>query len=422
MYKRQGIVCFIFLGFGAFAQSIYSAQGLGSIGNQGNPNNFAMGGLGIGSPTQWNINTKNPAYLTFNPFSSFEVGLNFENRNFTGEGISGSNPGGGLNFLAYAFPIIPRKWSSSFGVLPFSTVEYDVFSESSVEGAPNNATFLLDQQGEGGLTNLFWSNGFALNKNLFLGLSTQFIFGSIDRTSRVSVFEERTLINSDGDEEVFVFPISTTVNINDVESYRGINIQLGAAYRVFLKENKFINIGATFSPSSSLSVQLDTEDTISSPSTLDPSLPRSFGFGVSYEKLNVFIIGVDFENQAWGKSNPNSTIYKNRMKLAIGGSWTPEYNNVNSYLKRVRYSMGFNYQELPYIVNNQGLAEFGINFGASLPVSGYSSFDFGFGIGQLGKTNGGLVKETYFKVVIGATINDRSVSYTHLTLPTTPYV
>jgi len=30
-----------------------------------------------------------------------------------------------------------------------------------------------------------------------------------------------------------------------------------------------------------------------------------------------------------------------------------------------------------------------------------------FKIGQLGETNNGLIKETYFKVVLGATINDR---------------
>ena len=405
--RVTGIVCFIFLGFSTFAQSIYSAQGLGSISNQGNPNNFSMGGLGVGTPTQWSINTKNPAYLTFNPFSSFQVGLNFENRGFEGDGITGSNAGGGLNFLAYAFPIKPGKWTSSFGVLPFSTVEYDVFSEEAIEGAPNNATFLLDQEGEGGLTNLFWSNGFAINKNLFLGFSTQFIFGSIERISRVSVFEDRPIgqeLVINGNDSILIDRVepvllNSAINLDNSESHRGINLQLGFAYRFFLRNSRFINAGLTYSPKSMLNVEFDNSDSTSSIGTNEISLPRSLSFGLSFEKLNEFSIGVDFENQAWKSSNPNNN-FKNRTKLVIGGSWTPDFDNVNNYFKRVRYSMGFNYQELPYIVNNQGLAEIGINFGASLPVSGYSSFDLGLGIGQLGKTEGGLVKETYFKVVI----------------------
>ncbi|MFK7954009.1 MAG: hypothetical protein AB8B73_14270 [Ekhidna sp.] len=399
-----GFVCFLFLGFGAFAQSIYSAQGLGSINNQGNPSNFSMGGLGIGTPTQLNINTKNPAFLVVNPFSSFEIGLNFENRGFQGDGISGSSAGGGLNFLAYAFPVMPGKWSSSFGILPFSTVDYDVFSEGSIDGAPNNATFLLDQQGEGGLTNLFWSNGVAINKNLFLGISTQFVFGSIQRVSRVAIFEDDNTLGSEEGDQV---AISSDVNLDDTESYRGINLQLGLAYRFFLDESEFFNIGLTFAPENSLDVQFDNLDSTRNTGSDEISLPTSIGFGLSYQKLNVFTIGIDFETQTWKDANSNSTIYQNRNKLVLGGSFTPDYDNVNSYIKRIRYSMGFNYQELPYVVKNEALAEFGINFGASLPVSGYSSFNLGLGVGQLGKSNDELIKETYFKVVIGATINDR---------------
>ena len=83
------------------------------------------------------------------------------------------------------------------------------------------------------------------------------------------------------------------------------------------------------------------------------------------------------------------------------------YDNVSSFWKRAKYSAGFNYHKLPYIVNNQALIDFGINFGASLPVNGYSSLDLAFKWGQLGETTNGLIKETYYKVVLGATINDR---------------
>lgn len=393
-----GLACFIFFGSTVFSQSIYSAQGIGSLNSQGNPNNFAMGGLGIGTPTTWNINTKNPAYLVLNPFSTFEIGLSFDKRNFKGEGISESDAGGGLNFLAYAFPIKPNVWSSSVGILPYSTVNYDAFSEGSIEGAPNNATYLLDQKGEGGLTNFFWSNAVAVNKNLSIGLKSSFIFGSIQRVTNVLVFEE---IDSEN------VPLDLAISIDNLESYKGFDFELGIAYRVFLSESSFLNVGLTASPKSSLNVSYTEEDSVVNTENGDFMLPKTLGMGVSYQKLNSFSVGLDVETQSWKDAHPNSNNYDNSLKMILGGSWTPDYNNVNSYLRRIRYSMGFNYQKSPYIVNNQGLTEFGINFGASLPVSGYSSFDLAFKMGQLGETSNGLIKETYFKVVIGATINDR---------------
>ena len=63
--------------------------------------------------------------------------------------------------------------------------------------------------------------------------------------------------------------------------------------------------------------------------------------------------------------------------------------------------------ETPYVVNDITINDFGINFGASLPVSGFSSIDLAAKFGRLGTTDNGLIKESYYQIVIGATINDR---------------
>ena len=68
--------------------------------------------------------------------------------------------------------------------------------------------------------------------------------------------------------------------------------------------------------------------------------------------------------------------------------------------------MGVSLTELPYKINGQTIREFGINFGGSLPF-GVSSLDLAFKYGGLGTTNNDLVRETFFRVVIGATINDK---------------
>ena len=119
------------------------------------------------------------------------------------------------------------------------------------------------------------------------------------------------------------------------------------------------------------------------------------------------MVGVDMESQMWEQSSGPQGTFGNFSKVVIGGYWIPDYDNVNSYLKRATYRFGFNYSQIPYIVNGQTINDFGINFGASLPVSGFSSIDLALKLGQLGTSSNGLIKESYYKVVIGATINDR---------------
>jgi len=397
-------VCIIIVN-SATAQSIYSFEGLGSLNHQGMPNNVAMGEVGIGSPSYWNINTQNPANLVYNTLSTFQVGIEMDRRRFEGAGISGSDTEGGLRFMGYAFPIMAGKWSSSFGILPYSTVSYNTFSQGDISGTGGEVEQVSDNRGEGGLTNFFWANGFRIKKKLLVGVRATYTFGSIDKTSTISIAGDNV-------------PLSN-VTYEELESYSDINFLFGLGYRHELKENTYMNFGLTFSPRSPFNgtselslIRLNNagtqiEEVEVGKESIQFDLPGTFGFGLSYQKLNKYLLGLDIETQGWKNAGSNSQSYNNSFKIALGGEWTPDFDNVGSYFKRAKYSFGLNYQRLPYIVNNQSLTDFGINFGASLPVSGASSMDLAFKWGQLGETSNGLIKETYFKIVLGATINDR---------------
>jgi hypothetical protein len=398
-----GFACFVFIGQALTAQSIYSFQGLGSLNHRGMPNNFAMGEVGIGTPADFHVNTVNPAHLVYNGFSSFQFGFEVDRRKFKADSVSGSESDGSIRFMAYAFPIIPGKWSSSFGVLPYSNVSYNTSSSGEVEGNEDVFQF-IDNRGNGGLTNFYWSNGFQVMRNVHLGIQANFTFGSITRSSIISI------AGTDVDQ--------TNVSFQDNETYSDLNLLFGASYRQKIKDQTFLNYGIIYSSKNSLngtsretltrltnsSEEIDEIEVSSG--KIGRALPQVLGFGVSFQKLDRYTIGVDVETQAWSDVSKTET-FNDLFKLSVGANWIPDARSVNSYFERTRYYVGFNYQKLPYIVNNQALTDFGINFGASLPVSGYSSIDLAFKVGKLGETNNGLIKENYFKVVIGATINDR---------------
>ncbi len=401
---KAGLACFIFIGHFVMGQSIYSFQGLGSLNHQGMPNNVGLGEVGIGTPTVWHVNTQNPANLIYNTFSTFQVGVQGDGRTFSGDNISGSDFDGGLRFLAYAFPIKAGKWSSSFGILPLSSVSYNTFTEGEVDGDPAVLRFVNDK-GEGGLTSFFWANGIAIKKRIYLGVRANYTFGSIDKETQITI----------GGGDI----VSNTTAFIDRTSYSDVNLSFGASYRYIIKESTYLNFGLTYANEETLrgnnTEELNRisgtgaviEARVINSTTETFKLPRNLGFGLSYQKLNRYQVGLDIETQAWKNSSTAESTFNNQTKIALGAWWTPDYDNVNSYFKRATYRLGFNYIETPYIVNNQSINDFGINFGASLPVSGFSSIDLACKIGQLGTTNNGLIKESYYRIVIGATINDR---------------
>ena len=136
------------------------------------------------------------------------------------------------------------------------------------------------------------------------------------------------------------------------------------------------------------------------------SMPSYIGFGTSYQILNKFMLGLDVKSTNWSSAGSSTDDFINTTKWSFGAQWIPDYSSVNSYWKRASYRIGFNFDKLPYKVSDQTIREFGINFGSSLPV-GLSSLDFAFKYGILGTTDNDLIRENYFKIVIGATINDR---------------
>ena len=80
---------FCLKGNGQHVASTYAIYGIGELNNNTLPHNQAMGGLGTGMPHRFNINLQNSAWLTNNQFSSFNIGLQGENRTFKSESESG---------------------------------------------------------------------------------------------------------------------------------------------------------------------------------------------------------------------------------------------------------------------------------------------------------------------------------------------
>ncbi|WP_421874680.1 hypothetical protein [Marinoscillum sp.] len=389
------------------AQSIsspYSNYGVGEFLYEGLPHNYAMGQVGIGTPTPWHINLQNPAMLTYNTFSTFQVGLQTDFRRYATEQASSHTESISLRYLAMSYPIVRNKWSSALAVLPLTTTKYNTFSRDTLDNVARTVQYI----GDGGLTQVVWANGFRLFDQLNVGVKAAYIFGNINKDSRVALSGEDLSTNY-------------LVSYYETSRYSDINFSLGVSYQMKLKERNLMTFGAVSGLSKAIEGTQDItlrrlsfggtivqQQVIADGQQTEFTLPQYIGGGISYENLNKLRVGLDFTYTNWvNADDSDANEVRNTLLVAAGAEFIPDYQSVNSYLSRTSYRLGFNFKQLPYLENSTEINDFGINFGASFPVSGYSSMDVAFKYGFRGTTDNNLIRENYFQVVVGATINDR---------------
>jgi hypothetical protein len=348
----------------------------------------------------------NPAMLTRNLMSTFQMGVVADIRTLSSSNGSDRNGGANLGYFAYAFPIVSGKWSSGFGLVPLSRMNYNIGYTTNVNNSTTQVEYLF--KGSGGLSKAYFSNGFKIYKGLSLGVRGSFVFGEFNKSAETLLLGLTSGTN-------YTTAYKEKINYADFEFGGGLH------YQQKVTERTAINLGVVYDLPSSISgtrfAGLERRstggstpgDTLILDQSVAFNLPKKLGFGVSFENLNKFTVGFDARISEWNE-NPSpeivSTTYQKGLKLVLGGEYTPDISSVDSYLARTTFRLGAAWERLPYLANGNDVTDFGINFGSSFPM-GVSSFDVAAKIGRRGSVTDNLIKENYIQIYIGATINDR---------------
>ena len=389
--------------------STYAIYGVGELNNNTLAHNQAMGGLGTGMPHRFNINLQNSAWLTNNQFSSFNVGLQGEDRTFKNELESGSKKTGSIKNMVFFVPLLKGKWGSAISLLPFSSADYQLAGSVEIANTIPTETTKNTFIGSGGLSQFAWSNGFRIFKSTSVGFNLTHVFGAIDTKIQSSLAADS---NS----------IGYYTQLSKNETYKSVLFSISLAQKITFNETNEMNFGLTYqhsgqlkgSKNSFLSRYLDNNFTqvgspipISDKENISFDLPKKLNFGISYGLIDKYRIGLDINLANWTSNEYNNTSIQNTQEFIIGGEITPDSRNITSYLMRVTYRFGFNYCKLPYLVQNNSINEFGINFGASFPVAGLSTLDLAIKFGERGTIENGLVNESFTQIILGLTINEK---------------
>src|SRR6478735_5749703 len=114
--------------------SPYSFFGIGEARFKGNLENRAMGGVNI-EQDSLHINILNPASFASLKLTTFTIGGNYTATNLKSDSNSANAQRTTLDYLAVSLPL--GKMGVGFGLLPYTSVGYNIHSTSSVPDGEN---------------------------------------------------------------------------------------------------------------------------------------------------------------------------------------------------------------------------------------------------------------------------------------------
>lgn len=423
IFNNQGIIFRIFLSLILFLSFIclsaqtrinspYSIYGIGHISSRSNNvRSMSMGGIAYALSNPGFVNVANPAsYTAFDSISFvFNGGIFGAMVTLKSVNLSQKTDYASINYLTFGFPVT-KWWRSSFGLLPFSDVGYNISNEVEIE---NVGLVRYLNQGLGGLNQVYWGNAFKINDNLSVGINAAYLFGTIDKQLSTTFPDSVEMINT---------RIYNSITADD------FYFTYGLQYRKELKNKLMLGAGVVFSSLTKIKAQkkhLATtyfgsnlaniaffRDTIEyNPSIRgDIIIPGYIGFGLVLQKSDKWLIGADYTWQNWKKYSAfgSEDSLNNSMNISVGGQFTPNKYSILSYWERVSYRIGFRYYSSYLELHNKRIDGFGINFGLGFPLrKSRSTINLGFEIGQFGTTDNKLLQENIIRFTLGISIYER---------------
>ena len=387
--------------------SPYSYTGLGEVNFRGHQINRFMGGLEVYNDSI-HANLSNPSSYAKLLLTTYSIGLNYSNNQLSDTNDSKSLISSGLDYIGIAIPT--KKFGFGFGIIPFTSVGYKL---SQIDDS-SSSDILNRYEGEGGINKVFFSLGLYLLKNLSFGVTINYDFGKLKyQTSKFL-------------DDVYL----GTVLINE-SSISGIDIKLATNYEIPVNSKIDLHMMVSYVPQGSLNSnnkRLLITSPLSDPSNIaeiieidlaetgldftEIQLPSSSIVGFGLGKKSKWFAGAQYimTNSSNFKNSFNTLpniSYEDGSQFSIGGFYIPDYSSITSYWKRVVLRMGFRHEVTGIFKNNFGINETGINFGAGLPLPGYSNVNIGFEYGSRGTKNSNILNEKFWTVRIGFSLNDR---------------
>jgi len=374
--------------------SPYSRFGLGDL--QGNvfPEYNAIGGGVTAISNENSVNPSNPAtYTSFKSnsflFSTGGLHKTTDIQNSTDNQIANNSS---FSHLTVAF-LISRKLGASVGMLPYSNLGY------TLNARDNNANSDMIYSGDGGLSKIYFGGAYEPFKGFSVGINASYLFGGLNRRKKL-VYDDESFLNSRANSKI---------------NLKGYYYELGLLYKKSLSEENEISFGLTANNNSSIRAnrseivesfefsgffELPKDTFVNSTEWGYATLPQYISTGISYRDGKKWLLVADYSMQNWENYSlfDQGDDLNNSMRISGGLQYTPEFNSVTKYYKRMEYRLGGAYSNTPITLNDTQLKEMSVSFGFGIPVrKSRTKYDVSLTLGKRGTIDNNLIKEQFVR-------------------------
>lgn len=389
--------------------SPYSRYGIGNLEQQGTFRTLAMGGISSGIRNNITLNYLTPAsYSSIDTISFiFDFGIDYAITGLTDGNQKYYSSDLNFSHLMLGFPVI-KGLGISAGLTPYSNGFYEIAETYDTEDPLTGITGgTYDyHKGFGGFQKFYLGAAYSPVKYFSAGINMVVLFGEINRINDYIFTSDNNNFN--------------TRRINNF-SLRSIGYEASAQLMLPMKEGRYINAGFTVTPGftpriteeevvmrySNVQTSLLAFDTLSYTNTdAKGRLPVTYRTGISFGKTDKLTVGADFVYSAWSKADlPGSYgVLTNVSEFHAGAEYVPDKYSNYSFLNRVEYRIGCRYGESYTLFDGVQLKEYGITFGAGIPLRrSRSRASFFVDLSNRGSIDGNLYKEK--RISIGASLN-----------------
>jgi len=387
-----------------FSSSPYSIYGIGDRQYPYSTSATGMGYAAIGLNNNASINPINPASYTARDSLSFIFDLTVNNRYnyFKTQAGSDYDLQSNTNHVLMGFRI-SKWWGTTIGITPFSSCGYAIESEQNEQGIGDVSYYF---KGGGGLNQFLFGNGFALSKNLSVGINAAFVYGYLDH------FNSAILPSSD----YYYSSLRNRLVVNDLYLNYGLN------FHKKINDNMRYSIGLIFDNAQKLKAKssyLATRSIFLNTTIIDTvvytkntgkiiNMPMRYGIGMSFG-MKKWLFAADYSFVQWSKMeiNNKSTKMSDETQLHFGASIKPDNNAYGHYFKRVAYRFGSYFENTNLLVNDNQLKQYGITFGIGLPLRKKKTrVNLSLDLGKRGTTDNNLIEEYYGLLRINLNLHD----------------
>jgi long-subunit fatty acid transport protein len=352
-------------------------------------------------PDSIHINLQNPAMMSSIKLTTFSAAGTFSPVVLNTSSQTEKAQRTTLDYLAVVIPT--KKFAIGFGLMPYSSVGYNILNRSTPD-------FAFTFNGSGGVNKVYTAVSFKLNKQFNFGIEGQYNFGEIETVNSTTT------------------TIETRTRETNISSINGLNVNLGITHQAKINKKISIFSGLTYTPEANLNlyntrniaiIQFSANDQEIVYDQIDVDVPNSkikspskISIGTSIGELKKWVVGAQVTAQSSSEfgnrvENISNTIYEDGLKFSFGGYYIPKYNSFTSYISKITYRGGFRYENTGLVINNLSILDRAVTFGLGLPLSGtFSNINIGFEFGKRGTTNAGLIEENYSNISFGFSFND----------------